>query len=138
MFRPTRRITISVASAGAAPDLTLRPVGLLVRSAIVVRGTRRWVFPAYGDLVLVDMATMLMVEVPEMKVVCMAVVLHDRVSAVRTMHMRVRFVNVMVGAHLVLLQVVWRQVSVRWSGLPDWLGCFKRATPPTFNQRTSG
>jgi hypothetical protein len=36
-------------------------VAFFVRSAIVVRGTRCRVFPAYADLVLVNMVTMRMV-----------------------------------------------------------------------------
>jgi len=76
-------------------------VALLVRFAIVVRGTQCLIFPAHADLVLVNMATVLVVEVSVMNIILMAIVLHGRMSAVRTMYMRVRFVNRMIGFHLI-------------------------------------
>ena len=72
-------------------------VSFLVSFAIVVRGTRCLVFSTYGDSVLVNMTSMRKVEVSIMQIVQVAVVLDGRMSAVRTMHVRVRFVNLMIG-----------------------------------------
>jgi hypothetical protein len=72
-------------------------VGHLVRPAIVFRGARSRVFRAYRDCVFVKMVTVRAVKVPVMKVVLVAVVLHGSVSTVRTMHVRVRFVNLMIA-----------------------------------------
>jgi len=77
----------------------IRPMymAFLVPSAIVVRGTRCRVFSTYGDLVLVNMITVRVVEVPIVKIVLMAVVLHGRMPAVRTMDVSVCFVYFMIA-----------------------------------------
>ena len=74
-------------------------VVLVMRSAIVVRGTRCWVLPTYADLMLVNMVTVRVVEVPVMQVILVAIVLQGRMSTIRTMYVRVRFMNLMIGAH---------------------------------------
>ena len=74
-------------------------VVLVMRSAIVVRGTRCWALPTHSDLVLVNMVTVRVVEVPIVKVILMAIVLHGHMSTIRTVYVRVRFVNLMIGAH---------------------------------------
>ena len=71
-------------------------VALFMSAAIVVRGTRCRVLPAYADLMLVNVIAVCVVEVPIVKIILMAVVLHGRVSAVRTMHVSVRFVYLMI------------------------------------------
>jgi hypothetical protein len=43
---------------------------------------------------------MRMVKMPIVKIVLMAVVLHGHMSAVWTMDVRVRFVNIVIAAHL--------------------------------------
>ena len=74
-------------------------VVFLVRSAIMVRGTRLRVSSTYADLVLVNMTSVCVVEVSIVKIVLMAVMFHRCRAAVRTMHVRVLFVNLMI-AHL--------------------------------------
>lgn len=78
---------------------TIRPVfvAFLMGSAIVIRRTRCRVFSTYCDLVLVNMVAVCVVKVSIVEIVLVAVVLHDYVSAIRTMHMRVRFVNFVIG-----------------------------------------
>jgi len=76
-------------------------MALLVPAAIVVRGTGCRVFPAHTDLMLVNMITVRVVEVPIVKIVLMAVVPHGRMSAVRTVRVSVRFVNFMIGTHFI-------------------------------------
>jgi len=75
-------------------------VAVLMPSAFVVRGTRCRVLPAHSDLVLINVITVRMMEVPVMKIVLMTVMLHGHMSAVWTVHVRVRFVNLMIAAHL--------------------------------------
>ena len=72
-------------------------VALLVSSAIVVRSTRRRVLPAYADLMLVDMVAVHVMQVPIVKIVLMTLVLHDSMSTVRTVHVRVLVVYLMIA-----------------------------------------
>ncbi len=74
-------------------------VTLLMRSAVVIGSTNRWVFSTHTNLMLVDLITMGMMKVPFVEIVLMAVVLHDRMATVRTVHVRVRLVNVIFGRH---------------------------------------
>lgn len=93
----------------------------LVRSAIVYWSTQFRVLPAYADLVFVNIVTVRMVQMPIMKVIFITFVLQNRMSAVRTMHTRVRFVDVLIGAHLILpgrlLQASIRSVQSPQRGL---------------------
>ena len=75
-------------------------VVFLVPTAFVLRGTRCLVFTTDGNLVLVNMITVRVMEMPIVKVVLVAVVLHDRMSAIRTVRVRVCFVDAMFSAHL--------------------------------------
>ncbi|MCU1336168.1 MAG: hypothetical protein JWO19_1749 [Bryobacterales bacterium] len=45
------------------------------------------------------MIAMRVVQVPIMKIILMTVMLHGRMSAIRTMHVGVRFVNLMIAGH---------------------------------------
>ena len=101
MVEMTFHQVIRVVSVGHCFVSTIGPVfmALLVASAIMVRGTRRRVFPAHSDLVFVNMVAVRVVKVPVVKIVLMALVLHGRMSTVRTMHVSMRFVNLMFGAH---------------------------------------
>jgi hypothetical protein len=74
-------------------------VSRLMGFAVVIRGTRRRILRAYADLVLVNMALVLVMEVPIMKVILVAVVLHGRMSAVLTVNVIMRLVDLMFGAH---------------------------------------
>jgi len=72
-------------------------VPFFVSSAIMVRGARCWVLPAHGDLVLVNMTRMRGVEMSIMKIVLVPFVSDGRMTAIRTVHVRVSFVSFMIA-----------------------------------------
>ena len=102
MVQMTFHQIVRVVSVGHCFVSTVGPVfmALLVASAIMVRGTRRRVFPAHADLVFVNIVDVRVVKVPVVKIVLMALVPYDRMSAVRTVHVSMPFVNLMIGCHL--------------------------------------
>ena len=85
---------------GFVPAISPVFVAILMRSAFVVRSTRCRVLPTHTDFVFINVITVRMMEVPVMKIVLMTVMLHGHMSAVWTVHVRVRFVNLMIAAHL--------------------------------------
>jgi hypothetical protein len=74
-------------------------VALFVASAIVVWGARCWVFASYVDLVFIDVTIVRVVEVPIMKIILVIIMFHRSMSAIRTVDVRVPFVNLMLNAH---------------------------------------
>jgi len=91
-------------------------MALLVAAAIVVRRAGFRILAAHGDLMLVNMIAMRVVKMPIVKIVFVAVVPHGNMSTVRTVHVRVSLVNLMIGAHLFSLCI---QV-----GSVFYYGCF--------------
>jgi hypothetical protein len=73
-------------------------VATLVALARVAASTRCWVIRVDGDHALIDVASMLVVEVAVVEVVDVAVVKHGAMSAVGAMHVIVPLVD-RVGAH---------------------------------------
>jgi hypothetical protein len=72
----------------------------LVCAAIVFRRALVWVLSSSSDLMIVHVVVMHVVQVPIMKIVCVAIVLHRRVAAICTVGVRVPFVlRTGLGAH---------------------------------------
>ena len=74
-------------------------VALFVACAIVVWGVRCWVFASYVDLVFIDVTIVRVVEVAIMKIILVTIMFHRSMSAIRTVDVRVPFVNRMLNAH---------------------------------------
>ena len=88
-------------------------MSLFMRSAVMLRCALRRVIRADGDLVLAHVITVHVVQVSIVKVIHVTVVFHGWVAAVRTMHMRVRFMNFVISTHRGLLDRQVLHINIR-------------------------
>jgi hypothetical protein len=116
---PARVVQVSfheIIQMVSVPDLfvpAVRTVNVipLVRFALVVRRTTILICSAYFQYMLVDVILMYMMQMAVVEIVCMAVVLDSRVSALRAVDVSVLFLfHTLSGRHRVLL---YRAISCR-------------------------